>query len=503
MKHYAVSLAALALAAALAGCASFPLLSQSSRLVESRSPAAAAMDDGVLRFLYAANTNGGGTLLLGNTSIYHASASQRITLVNDPVTGLPAAWELETNENSTTRITEVHSPDGSLLWSGEGEWRAAMAGSLLALEPGGWQAEAGPSGETGCHLIDLSTGEEIPLPPDASSCIPTAEGQVVLTITTQENSPNLENSSVVVQTLDGQQLLHLDRAYAYPAYGFEGENSCISIQQYQPDTGLWVNSLYNPAAQEWIPDFFGFCGPDLICYQQEDGRYVVRTLDDPTPLATYEGGCSYWNNGLALVSTPDSDGVLYFADGTSRPLYSFLSYVSDPVSSSFLFADGTLLLCSEDGTMTYLEPDLHGAAQVSLYSADGGYVILALSDEDYNTIAYQIYDASGLVYDSAAPGALHFYTRISYLTSVDGCPLYQAAYDGPAGSTLYDVLDCSGNVLLTGLADVAASSLFNLPDGIFGARQGFERGFMTSTGEWVYAESMFTSLSADDGFDYL
>ena len=65
MKHYAVSLAALALAAALAGCASFPLLSQSSRLVESRSPAAAAMDDGVLRFLYAANTNGGGTLLLG------------------------------------------------------------------------------------------------------------------------------------------------------------------------------------------------------------------------------------------------------------------------------------------------------------------------------------------------------------------------------------------------------------------------------------------------------
>ena len=81
----------------------------------------------------------------------------------------------------------------------------------------------------------------------------------------------------------------------------------------------------------------------------------------------------------------------------------------------------------------------------------------------------------------------------------------------PAGSMVFAtaahaaafLAGCSGNVLLTGLADVAASSLFNLPDGIFGARQGFERGFMTSTGEWVYAESMFTSLSADDGFDYL
>ena len=503
MKHYAVSLAALALAAALTGCASFPLLSQSSRLVETQSPAAAAMDDGVLRFLYAANTNGGGTLLRGSQPIYHASASQRITLVNDPVTNLPAAWELETNQDSTTRVTEVYSPDGTLLWSGEGEWRAAMAGSLLALEPGGPQAEAGPSGETGCHLINLDTGEEIPLPADASGCIPTLADQVVLTITTQENSPNLEGSSVVVRTLDGQQLLELDRAYAYQAYGFEGENGCVNIQQYQPDTGLWANSLYNPATQECIPNFYGFCGPDLICFQQEDGQYVVRTLEDPTPLAAYDGGCSYWNNGLALVSTPGSDSILYFSDGTSRPLYSFLSYSSDALSSSFLFADGTLLLCGEDGTMTYLEPDLHGAAQVSLYSAEDGYVILALYDEDYNTIAYQIYDASGLLFDTAADDTLHTYTQISYLTSLDGCTLYQAAYRGPAGSTLYDVLDCHGNLLLSGLADLAASSLFNLPDGIFGARQGFERGFMASTGEWVYAESLFTSLSADDSFDYL
>lgn len=503
MKHYAISLAALALAAAMAGCAPFAPLSQSSQLVEQQSPAAAAMNDGMLRFLYAPNSNGGGTLLQGSAPIFRASPSQRVTLVNDPATGLPAAWELETNENSTTRITEVHGPDGGLLWSGEGEWRAAITGSLMALEPGGWQGEAGPGGQTGCHLIDLTNGEELPLPAETSGCVPTTYGQVVLTLTTQENSPNLENSTVVVRTLEGQELLRLDRAYAYQAYGYEGESRCVNIQQYQPDTGLWTNSLYDPATRELISNFFGFCGTDLVCFQQSDGTYVVRSLEDPTPLAVYDGACTYWKDGMALVADQEGDYVLYFADGTSRPLYSFLSFSSDAVSSAFLFADNTLLLVSEDGTMTYLEPDLHGAAQASLYSVEGEYVILALSDEDYNTIAYQIYDASGLLYDSADAGAAHFYTRISYLTTVDNGPLYQAAYNGPAGSTLYDVLDSQGNVVLSGLADLAASSLFNLPDGIFGARQGFERGFMNASGEWVYSESLFTSLSADDSFDYL
>ena len=500
-KHYATSLACLALAAALAGCAPFAPLSESSQMVQQGS--ASAMDDGLLHFLYAANTNGGGTLLRGSEPIYRASPSQQINLIHDPSTGLPVAWELGTNQDDGSRITEVYSSEGDLLWSGADEWRAAITGQLLALEPGGWQAEASPGYEAGCHLIDLTNGEEIPLPANTTGCIPTDQGQVVLTITTDVNTPNLENSSVVVQTLDGQQILKLDRAYAYQSYGYEGENSCISIQQYDPDSGFWSNYLYNPATRECISNFYGFCAPDVICFQQADGQYVIRSLSDPTPLATYDGGCSYWGNGMALVSTEENGFILYLPDGTSQSLYDYLSYSADAVSSSFLFADGTLLLCGEDGTMTYLEPDLHGAAQASLYSVEGGYVILSLSDEDYNTIAYQIYDASGLLYDSSTAPDGRFYTRISYLTMVEEGPLYQAAYAGPGGSILYDVLDSHGNVLLTGLADVGASSLFDLPDGIFGARQGFERGFMDSTGQWVYHESLFISLSDDDQFNYL
>lgn len=504
MKHNTTSLVCLALAAALAGCAPLAPLTSSSQMVEEpQSQAAVSMDDGVLRFLYAANSNGGGTLLRGAEPIYKADSSQRITLVNDPSTGIPTAWELETNQAGGTRVTEVYSPDGSLLWSGPDEWRAAMAGQLLALEPGGWKADAGPGGEAGCRLIDLTNGSEIPLPANTTGCIPTEENQVVLTITSDVSTPNLENSSVVVQTLDGQQLLTMDRAYAYQSYGYEGENSCVNIQQYDPASDSWVNALYNPATQECIPHFYGFCAPDLICFEQDDGQYVVRSLSDPTPLATYDGGCAYWGNGMALVSTQDNGYILYLADGTAHPLYDYMGYSSDGVSSAYLLADGSLLLCGEDGSLTYLEPDLHGASQASLYSVEGGYVILALSDEDFDTIAYQIYDASGLLYDSSDAGAAHFYDRISYLTmGVDG-PIYQAAYTGPGGSTLYDILDSHGNLLLSGLADVGASSLFDLPDGVFGARYGFERGFMSISGSWVYSESLFTSLSSDDSFDYL
>ena len=67
---------------------------------------------------------------------------------------------------------------------------------------------------------------------------------------------------------------------------------------------------------------------------------------------------------------------------------------------------------------------------------------------------------------------------------------------------LYNVVDSHGNILLSGLADVVSPTVYELPDGIFPARRGFERGFMDYTGAWVYSESVFSSLSDDDGHYY-
>ena len=204
---------------------------------------------------------------------------------------------------------------------------------------------------------------------------------------------------------------------------------------------------------------------------------------------------------MALVSDGDGGSILYLADGSALPLLSSLSYDLDGESAVFLLEDGSLLICGEDGSQTILVPELHGAAQASIYSFEDGYILLSLESEDYQSVAYQIYDASGLLYDTSTdPGMT--YDRLLYLTDGPSGPLYQAAYTGLGNSTLYNVVDSHGNILLSGLADVVSPTVYELPDGIFPARRGFERGFMDYTGAWVYSESVFSSLSDDDGHYY-
>ena len=502
-KKHIVSMACLALAAALAGCAPLAPLNESSQMVEEE-PAGprpvVTIEDDTLRFLYSANSTGGGTLLRGGQVLYKGAPSEDIRLLSSPDTGHPVGWQKGGN-GPDGWYTAVYDDEGELLWSEDGEWRAALSDDLLALEPGPRRVDAGPNGETGCRLVDLSNGEEIPLPANTTSCIPTNEDQVVLTVTSDPQRADMESSSVQVMTLDGEELLRVDNAYAFQAYGFEGETGYVGIQIYDASAEEWTTSFYNPATQEYIPRFFSFCGEEMLCYQQADGQYVVRTLDDPAPLAFYDAPCSYWSPDMALVSDGDGGSILYLADGSALPLLSSLSYDLDGESAVFLLEDGSLLICGEDGSQTILVPELHGAAQASIYSFEDGYILLSLESEDYQSVAYQIYDASGLLYDTSTdPGMT--YDRLLYLTDGPSGPLYQAAYTGLGNSTLYNVVDSHGNILLSGLADVVSPTVYELPDGIFPARRGFERGFMDYTGAWVYSESVFSSLSDDDGHYY-
>ena len=67
---------------------------------------------------------------------------------------------------------------------------------------------------------------------------------------------------------------------------------------------------------------------------------------------------------------------------------------------------------------------------------------------------------------------------------------------------LYNVVDSHGNILLSGLADVVSPTVYELPDGIFPARRGFERGYLDLEGNWLYSESVFTSLADEDSAYY-
>ena len=490
----AAVLACLALAAGtLAGCAPAVPPASSSAPAQTEEGAASPLHDGRLRYLYNLN-GGGGTLLRGDELLYQASPSESITLLYTPGAADPAGWQLSRNDGSGQRITEVYSAAGDLLWSGAGEWRAALAGAMLALEPGGFSVDAGPGSETGCRLIDTASGQEYALPAEATGCIPTESGQAVLTLNTDPAAGGLEGCSVVVLDLaDGSELQRVDRAYAYRAYGAEGVSRCAALQRYDPETEQWSTDLYDPASRTMYSGFETFCGDDLICFQSEPGRYDVCALGETEPLASYEGPCSYWREGLALARDAEGGAHLYRADRTEQPLFDFLTYSVDGGCAAFLLQDGSLLLYGPDGSETAIETGLTSQDRVSVMGAQGGCVLLSVSDADYTVTRSLTYDASGLLYDSDGSG----YDRLMYLTMGPDGPLYNATRQGPGGGWLSDVVDSRGNVLLTGLADVSWGD--DLPDGVIAARRGFERGYMDLEGNWLYSESVFTSLADEDG----
>ena len=487
-------LACLALAAGtMAGCAP-PAPPADSAPARTEEGTANPLNDGRLRYLYDLNSSGGGTLLRGSELLYRASPSESITLLYAPGQAEPAGWQLGRNDANGQRVTEVYDEAGQLIWSGSGAWRAALAGETLALEPGSAAVDVGPSGVTGCRLIDTASGTEYALPAETSGCIPTGAGQAVLTLNTDPAAGGLEGSSVVVLDLaSGAELYRIDRAYAYRAYGLDGPSRCAGIQRYDPATETWYTDLYDPDTRTMYSRFETFCGENLICYQPEPGRYDVCALGETEPLASYDGPCSYWREGLALARDAEGGAHLYRTDGTEQPLFDFLTYSVDGGYAAFLLQDGSLLLYGPDGSETAIETGLTSQDRVSVMGAQGGRVLLSVSDADYTVTRSLIYDASGLLYDSDGSG----YDRLMYLTMGPEGPLYNATRQGPGGGWLSDVVDSRGNALLTGLADVSWGD--DLPDGVIAARRGFERGYMDLEGNWLYSESVFTSLADEDG----
>ena len=90
-----IGCAVLSLSAAAGLLASCSLLPPASPLPDSKpaqveeapGPAAAPLDDGKLRILYSNGSNGGNTVLCGNTVLYQAASSEPVYLVPDTLPG--------------------------------------------------------------------------------------------------------------------------------------------------------------------------------------------------------------------------------------------------------------------------------------------------------------------------------------------------------------------------------------------------------------------------------
>ena len=116
------------------------------------------------------------------------------------------------------------------------------------------------------------------------------------------------------------------------------------------------------------------------------------------------------------------------------------------------------------------------------------------------------YIKDGLV--PRADGKRYGPIHLGYLTAdANGRPLYYGTRSVPGSSyaTGCDVLDETGNVVMQGLGSCYSyydNSLNALPDHVFVARRGFYYGWMDTDGNWLYCQSIFSSVNADDELGY-
>ena len=74
-----------------------------------------------------------------------------------------------------------------------------------------------------------------------------------------------------------------------------------------------------------------------------------------------------------------------------------------------------------------------------------------------------------------------------------------------SNGSMWDVLDENGNIVFYGLGSCYSyydNSLNQLPEHVFVAKRGFYYGWMDTNGKWLYCQSIFSSINADDEMGY-
>ncbi len=138
-----IGCAVLSLSAAAGLLASCSLLPPASPLPDSKpaqaeeapGPAAASLDDGKLRILYSNGSNGGNTVLCGNTVLYQAASSETVYLVPDTLTGTVRYYlrQWSAPGTPTGRATALCDRSGKEILTFDRAYDAALTGSLLVL----------------------------------------------------------------------------------------------------------------------------------------------------------------------------------------------------------------------------------------------------------------------------------------------------------------------------------------------------------------------------------
>lgn len=480
----------------------------------------AVLNDSRLRVLYCDGRFGSSTTILcGSTPLHQSTRSENVSLVEDSATGTADYWLRSWSDPTGRggRRTALYDKTGTEVMSFEGEQSATLQSGLLVLQEsrlidGGYVPE---SGYGTCQVIDLATGAALPVPEGAYSCTLCGDKLVFSCYDRPEGLDDYDwdtdyqqNSWVVVQEKDGTPVYRAEAASAYRL--FYDSDTLSDWVELDVATGEETTDqiLYNVLTGEQCTGFLQVYPGGLASFSTSDGRYELRdmTTEDRGLIATFDEQPSQYFPGYVVTwhSGEDHGYDLYDLEtGAKTPLYD-VDATDNTVAVYAL--DGSLRVYSKDNgkllTDTTVEPVEH-QQRVRMSNCGTGYVWLELQDNDrYETTATRLYGPQGLVSDLTALQGKYSY--VNYLTTdPDGRPMFcgSRAAAGSAYGNVCDVLDADGKVVLQGLSSCTgyySNSLNALPDHVFAAQRGFYVGWMDTSGNWLYCQSIFSSATADD-----
>ena len=484
----------------------------------------AVLNDDRLRVLYCYDRAGSSTTILcGSTPLHQSARSENVSLVEDSATGTADYWLRSWSDPTGRggRRTALYDKTGTEVLSFEGEQSATLQNGLLVLQEsrlidGGYVPE---SGYGTCQVIDLATGAALSVPEGAYSCTLCGDKLVFSCYARPEGLDDYDwdtdyqqNSWVVMQEKDGTPVYRAEAASAYRLFYDSDTLSDWVVLDVTTGEETTDRILYNVLTGEQCTGFLQVYPGGLASFSTGDGRYELRdmTTEDRGLIAAFDEQPSQYFPGYVVTwhSGEDHGYELYDLEtGTKTPLYD-VNATDNTVAVYAL--DGSLWVYSTDNgkllTDTTVEPVEH-QQRVRMSNCGSGYVWLKLQDNDrYETTATRLYGPQGLVSDLTALQGKYSY--VNYLTTdPDGRPMFYGSRSavGSAYGNVCDVLDADGKVVLQGLASCAgyySNSLNALPDHVFAAQRGFYVGWMDTSGNWLYCQSIFSSATADDEPSY-
>ena len=377
------------------------------------------LDDGKLRILYGYDNSGGAcTVLCGSKVLYQSFRSENVNLLQDTVTGETNYWFRTWADPDAYcgRRSGLFDKDGNEVMTFEGEQSASMQNGLLVLQEAhavNGSYENGYDDYGTCQVIDLSTGERLPVPDGAYRCIVCGDRLVFtcyarpadLAEDAWDDEPAL-HSWVIIQTKDGTQTYGADATTALSlSYAPDVLNDWVELDTCHASGEPTDETLYNPATGEVFTGFRQVCGSGTACFETSDGRYELRDLAtvDRTLIGTFDDQPSSYFPGYVVTWRTSGDFGYDLHDlvtGEVTPLYAS-SVMSDTIA--LYYEDGRLkVFNTETGdliTDTTVEP-VKGQQSVMMDNKGDGYVWLELRDNDnFETTATRVYGPEGLVSD--------------------------------------------------------------------------------------------------------